>query len=145
MTSLYKEMTFQAPLEKVWQIWTAVEKTPEWVEGVQSSQITSIRQEGVGLTWKEKCYFAGQDIEVEHEIKEWVPLEMATVESELPLGAKIYRNICFERCEDGAKVHIRIHFDLGMAGMFITGDKMASIIEQNLISTERNWIRMAER
>ena len=57
MDQISKQLFFNAPLDRVWEVWTDVERTPEWVEGVSESKITSSIREGKGLSWNEKCLF----------------------------------------------------------------------------------------
>ena len=65
MGDIQKKITFRAPVEKVWEVWTDVGKTPEWVEGVQSSEVTSPVKEGRGL-------FARHSVEIIdiHQLKD---------------------------------------------------------------------------
>ena len=75
MGQISKQLLFNAPLEKVWQIWTDVEKTPEWVEGVQQSKKVGPVKEGKGLEWQEKCLFGKQVIQMDHEFSQYEPLK----------------------------------------------------------------------
>jgi uncharacterized protein YndB with AHSA1/START domain len=89
MGSITKQIFFKAPVEKVWGIWTDVEKTPEWVEGVQQSKIVSDVREGKGLEWQEKCLFGKQVIQMDHEVKQWEPLKKTFYRTGLPMGGSM--------------------------------------------------------
>ena len=124
MGSLQRQIFFNAPLAKVWKIWTDVEKTPEWVEGVQESKITSPVREGKGLCWKEKCLFGKQVIQMDHELKECEPLKKTFTSTGLPMGGMMETTAEFKEARGGTEANLLLEWDLGMVGAMIGEEKL---------------------
>ena len=144
MGQIQKQLFFNAPLEKVWKIWTDVEKTPEWVEGVQESKITSSVREGKGLSWKERCLFGKQVIQMDHEIKEWEPLKRTLTKTGLPMGGTMETIADFRQTPQGTEVNVSVEWDLGIAGAFIGEDKLHHMMEKSFDLTTATWKVKAE-
>ena len=156
MGSLSKQIFFNAPLEKVWKIWTDVEKTPEWVEGVQSSKITSPIKEGKGLEWEEKCVFGKQTIQMDHAMKEWDVLKKTFARTGLPMGGSMETTAEFRSVGAGSprpgegtsplhtEVNLLVEWDLGMVGMMIGEDKLHHMMDKALSATTSKWKAKAE-
>ena len=87
MGTISKQLFISAPLEKVWRIWSDVEKTPDWVEGVKESKILSSVRAGKGLEWEEKCAMGGQIVQMQHEVREWEEKKKTAYYTKLPMGA----------------------------------------------------------
>lgn len=154
-----RQLKFKAPLQKVWQVWTDVEKTPQWVEGVRESQITSPIREGKGLAWKEKCLFGKQIIQMDHEVKEWEPLKKTRVQTGLPMGGTMESVVEFKNVEAWSphpssggqtlpphetEVVLHLEWDLGMVGMIIGEEKLQHMMEKSLDLTLQKWKAQAE-
>ena len=144
MGQVQKQLFFKAPVEKVWKIWTDVEKTPEWVEGVQESKITSFVKEGKGLEWAEKCLFGKQVIQMDHEIKEWDPLKKTFARTGLPMGGSMETTAEFKTGAQGTEVTLSVEWDLGMVGMLIGEDKLQHMMEKSITLTTDKWKAKAE-
>ena len=144
MGQLCKQLFFKAPLEIVWKIWTDVEKTPEWVEGVRESKIVSATKYGPGLTWEEKGLFGSTPVEMEHKIVVWDEKKKTVTRTNLPMGASMEKITEFRGSEEQTEVRIQIEWSLGVASVFISDDKMAEMTQKNLDATAVKWIRHAE-
>jgi len=145
MGEIQKQLFFKAPLEKVWKIWVDVEKTTEWVEGVQESQITSDVREGKGLAWKEKCLFGKKNvIQMDHEFTEFEPPKKTVIKSGLPMGGTMERVAEFKSSDQGTEVMLSLEWDLGMAGAFIGDDKLQHMMEKSFDLTAAKWKEKAE-
>lgn len=145
MNKLKKEIVINASLARVWSIWNDVEKTPEWVDGVQESAIVSETRQGKGLIWKENCFFGVTPVEMKHHITEWVLERKLHVSTELPMGGKMERTIDFKSHPEGVKVQIDLSWDLGMASAFIDGDTVREMMAESLDNTASNWKTKAEQ
>ena len=155
MAQISKQLFFNAPLERVWKIWTDVEKTPEWVEGVQESKITSTAREGKGLAWNEKCLFGKKVIQMDHEIREWEPNKRTVIKTGLPMGGTMERIAEFKEVlgtgpkEQGGpvpktEVNVSLEWDLGMIGAFFDEDKLLHMRSKSFDLTAANWKAKAE-
>ena len=144
MGQIQKQLFFSAPLEKVWEIWTDVEKTPEWVEGVQESTLTSCAREGKGLSWNEKCLFGKKVVQMDHEMTEWEPFKKTVIRTGLPMGGSMERTAEFCRTPEGAEVNIQLEWDLGMVGAFFDEDKLRHMMEKSFDETAAKWKAKAE-
>ena len=91
MGQISRQIFFKAPVARVWKVWTGVEKTPEWVEGVQESTLTSSVREGRGLSWNEKCLFGKKVIRMDHEATEWEEGKKIVIRTGLPMGGSMER------------------------------------------------------
>ncbi len=144
MGSINKQLFFNAPLEKVWKIWVDVEKTTEWVEGVQESRITSPVREGKGLEWSEKCLFGKQVIQMDHAMKEWEPHKKTRAYTGLPMGGSMETTAEFKPSGQGSEANLYVEWDLGMVGMIIGEDKLQHMMEKALTLTSEKWKAKAE-
>ena len=144
MGQISRQLFFNAPPEKVWKVWTDVEQTPQWVEGVQESKITSAVREGKGLEWKEKCLFGKQVIQMDHEMKDWEPLKKTFARTGLPMGGSMETTAEFKPSAQGAEVHMLVEWDLGMVGMMIGEDKLQHMMEKSFNATMDKWKAKAE-
>ena len=144
MGSISKQIFFNASLDRAWKIWTDVEKTPEWVEGVQSSKITSVVREGKGLEWEEKCVFGKQTIQMDHVVKECDPQKKMFTRTGLPMGGSMETTAEFKPSAQGAEVNLLVEWDLGMVGMMIGEDKLQHMMEKSLDATVQKWKTKAE-
>ena len=144
MGAISKQIFFNAPVEKVWKIWADVEKTPEWVEGVQESKIVSNVREGKGLEWQEKCLFGKQVIQMDHRVKEWEPLKKTFYMTGLPMGGTMETTAEFKPSPQGTEVNLQAEWDLGMVGMMIGEDKLHHMMDKALTLTSEKWKSKAE-
>ncbi|HXV27838.1 MAG TPA: SRPBCC family protein [bacterium] len=144
MGQIQKQLQFKAPLEKVWRIWTDVEKTPEWVEGVQESKITSTEREGKGLSWKEKCLFGKQVIQMEHEMKEWEPMKRTFAHTGLPMGGTMETAADFREVAGGTEVDLSVEWDLGFVGGMIGEERLHHMMDKSFNLTADKWKHKAE-
>jgi carbon monoxide dehydrogenase subunit G len=144
MGEIQKQIFFNAPVEKVWGIWTNVEKTPEWVEGVQESRITSGVREGRGLEWTEKCQFGKQVISMDHEIKDWEPLKKTFAKTGLPMGGSMETTAEFKPSPQGTEVLLHVEWDLGMVGAIIGEEKLQHMMQKSFDATTAKWKAKAE-
>ncbi len=145
MGQIQKQLFFNAPLEKVWEIWTDVEKTPQWVEGVQESKITSTVREGKGLCWREKCLFGKQTIQMDHEMKEWEPLKRTFARTGLPMGGTMETSSDFREVDGGTEVNLTVEWDLGFVGAMIGEEKLHHMMEKSFNLTVDQWKAKAEK
>jgi len=139
MGQITRRIIFKAPVEKVWKVWTDVEKTPGWVEGVQESHITSSVREGKGLSWKEKCLFGKNMIQMDHEIKEWEPLKHTLTRTGLPMGGTMETVADFSPAAEGTQVNLSVEWDLGMVGAMIGEEKLQHMMEKSFDATITKW------
>jgi uncharacterized membrane protein len=139
MDFIEKNITVNAPVEKVWQVWTDVAHTPDWVEGVEESIITSTVKEGKGLSWKEKCLFGKQVIQMDHEFTTWEPLKKTVIRSGLPMGGTMERTAEFESHGATTQVKAVLEWDLGMVGAFIGEDKLKHMMGKSFDLTIAKW------
>lgn len=145
MGEISRHLFFNAPLDRVWSIWVDVEKTPEWVEGVQESKITGAAREGKGLSWKEKCLFGRQVIRMDHEIKEYEPKKRTLIRTGLPMGGMMERTADFkDGPNQGTEVNIQVEWDLGMVGAMIGEEKLQHMMEKTFDLTVQKWKAKAE-
>lgn len=159
MGQITKQLFFNAPLERVWKVWTEVEKTPEWVEGVQESRVTSSVPDGKGLSWNEKCLFGKKVIQMDHEFSEWEPMKRTVIRTGLPMGGMMERTAEFKRVGAGSprpskgeetsprhqtEVHVTLEWDLGMVGAMIGEDKLHHMMEKSFDLTAEKWKAKAE-
>ena len=144
MGPINKQIFFNAPLARVWKIWTDVEKIPEWVEGVQSSEITSSIREGKGLEWKEKCQFGKQVIQMDHTIKEWIAKQKTRTQTGLPMGGMMETTAEFRENAGVTEVNMQVEWDLGMVGMIIGEDKLNHMMNKSFDLTTMKWKAKAE-
>ncbi len=145
MGQIQKQLFFSAPLKKVWDVWTDVEKTPEWVEGVEASKITSPIREGRGLAWEEKCVFGKKTIQMDHEMTEWEPLKKTVIKTGLPMGGTMERTTEFRETAGQTEVQMLLEWDLGMIGAFFDGDKLQHMMEKSFDLTAAKWKTKAEK
>ncbi len=144
MGSISKQLFFNAPLEVVWKIWTDVEKTPDWVDGVFKSIITSATKYGPGLTWEEKGIFDGRNVDVEHKVVVWDEKKKTVIKTTLPMGAAMERIVEFKASGDQTEVTAQLEWELGMIGMFISEEQWEKMITRNFEATASNWKSKAE-
>jgi len=145
MGEIQRQVFFKASVEKVWKVWTDVEKTTEWVEGVQESKITSDAREGKGLAWKEKCLFGKKNvIQMDHEMTEWEPLKKTVIQTGLPMGGTMERKAEFKSTSEGTEVLMQMEWDLGIAGAIIGDDKLQHMMEKSFDLTVEKWKSKAE-
>ena len=144
MGQIQRQLFFKAPLERVWKVWVEVEKTPEWVHGVQESCVTSSQREGKGLAWKEKCEFGKKVIQMDHEFSAWEPLKRTVISSGLPMGGTMERVAEFQSAPEGTQVNVTMEWDLGMVGAFFDEDKLHHMMEKSFDETARRWKEKAE-
>ncbi|HTL47985.1 MAG TPA: SRPBCC family protein [Verrucomicrobiae bacterium] len=144
MGEIRKQYFFKASVSKAWDVWTNVEKYPEWVAGVSQSRITSAVLQGPGFSWQEDAVFGVTPVQMDHRIESWEPLKKAVVETSLPLGGKLHRELGFQETAEGAAVDILMRWDLGIAGSFFAPEYVHDVMEKNLELTVSNWKRRAE-
>ena len=145
MGSISKQLFFSAPIEKVWKIWTDVEKTSEWVDGVQESKLTSSQKEGKGVSWEEKCLLAGKKlIQMNHSFVEWEDKKRTVTETGLPMGASMQTTAEFKNKGDQTEATINLEWDLGIVGAMMGDDKTQHIMEKSLNATAEKWKARAE-
>lgn len=144
MGQLEKTLLINAPLEKVWGIWIDVAKTPEWVDGVGESHITSVAKSGPGLTWEEHCMIDGKSIPMCHKMVVWEEKKKTVIKTGLPMGGSMERIAEFSVQGDQTQVRLQMEWDLGIAAMFIGEEKLQDILEKNCETTATNWKKRAE-
>lgn len=144
MGQISKQLFFKSPLEIVWKIWTDVEKTPEWVEGVRESRIVSSSKYGPGLTWEEKGLFGTTPVEMEHKMVVWEEKKKTVTRTNLPMGATMEKITEFRETQGQTEVQIQIEWSLGTASIFLSDEKMAEMTEKSLDATAVKWKRHAE-
>lgn len=156
MGQISKQLFFNASLEKVWKVWTDVEKTPEWVEGVTSSRITSSAREGKGLAWNERCIFGKKEIQMDHKFMEYIPLQKTVTETGLPMGGTMQTTAEFSAIKMAdpsfggkptpqTEVNLALEWDLGMIGAMIGEDKLRHMMEKSFDLTAAKWKEKAEK
>ena len=139
MQSLTKNIVINAPLEKIWGLLADVNRTPEWVDGVQESERTGALCDGVGMRWRERCLFERQNIDMEHEITEWQPRQKAVIRSVLPMNGSMTRSLQFAPTPNGIEVSIQVEWDLGIAGMLLGEKKIREMLEASFEKTLEQW------
>lgn len=144
MPQISKQISFKAPLEIVWKIWTDVEKTPEWVEGVGQSKVISSTKYGPGLEWEEKAWFGSTSVDLEHKMVVWEEKKKTVTRTSLPMGATMEKIAEFQGDANESQVQIQVEWSLGVASMFITDEKMADLMEKSLEATAGKWKQKAE-
>ncbi len=144
MGQIQKKVSFSAPVEKVWKIWTDVQRTPEWVYGVQESRISGMVKEGKGLEWEEKCQFGSKVIQMDHEFTEFEPLKKTVIHTGLPMGGTMDRTAEFSAAGQGTEVNITLEWDLGMVGAFFDEAKLQHMMEKSFEQTAAKWKEKAE-
>ena len=146
MGQISKQIIFDTPLEKVWKVWTDVERTPEWVEGVSASKITSSVREGKGLAWNEKCVFGKQEIQMDHKFIECEPLKKTVTETGLPMGGSMQTVAEFKsNAGGGTQANLQVEWDLGIVGAMIGEDKLQHMVEKSFNATIEKWKTKAEK
>ncbi len=145
MGKLTKQTLIEASAEKIWGILAAVERTPEWIDGVKESERTGEIREGKGLRWRENSVLERQNIEMEHEMTEWEPMTRMKVRSALPMNGWLERTIELQKAADGQEVRITVAWDLGIAGMLLGEQKVAVLMENLFETTLANLKDMAEK
>lgn len=151
MGQITQQIFFNASVEKVWKIWTDVEKTPEWVEGVSESRITSPVREGKGLAWDEKCLFGKKEIQMGHQFVEFDREKKTRTETGLPMGGTMetiaeFRvgTVCEPPLQQTTEVTIQLEWDLGIVGAMIGDDKLQHMMEKSFNLTVEKWKSKAE-
>ncbi len=144
MNQITKQLFIKAPIEKVWQIWVDVEKTPEWVHGVKESRVTGIVKEGKGLEWQEKCLLDGRPVEMEHEFTEFEPLKRTVIKTALPMGGSLERVVEFRQSAENVEINASLTWDLGMISMFVPEEQIRGALDKSFSETAKNWKAKAE-
>lgn len=145
MGTVSKQVFFNASLEKVWKIWSDVEKTPEWVEGVKESKILSSVCEGKGLEWEEKCAMGGQIVQMQHEVREWDALKKTSYHTKLPMGAVMETHAEFRGQVKGqVELDVEISWNLGILSMMISDEKFEEMIDKAFSKTLERLKNKAE-
>lgn len=144
MGQLSKQIFFKAPLEIVWKVWSDVEKTPEWVDGVTDSRITSAVKSGAGLCWEEQCLIGANHIQMDHKIVVWEEKKRAAVKTNLPMNAVMERIIEFRTVGDETEVQMQFSWELGMISVFLSEDKFSEMLGKSLEVTAAQWKHKAE-
>jgi uncharacterized membrane protein len=144
MGQISKQIFFKAPVEVVWKIWTDVEKTPEWVEGVLQSAIVSATKYGPGLEWEEKGFFGSTPVDMEHKMVMWEEKKKTVTRTNLPMGATMEKIAEFRSAGSESEVQIQVEWNLGVASMFLSDEKMAEMTEKSLNATAAKWKQRAE-
>lgn len=135
MRAITKNISINAPLEKVWAIWSDVEKTPEWVEGVKESKITA-GTPGRGMEWEEKCAMGGQMVQMQHEVREWEAQKKTFYHTKLPMGAVMETRAEFNSTSQGkAEISVEISWELGILSMMISDEKFEEMIDKAFSKT----------
>lgn len=144
MGQLSKQIFFKAPLEVVWKVWSDVEKTPEWVDGVTDSRITSAVKSGPGLCWEEQCLFGANHIQMDHKIVVWEEKKRAAVRTNLPMNANMERIIEFRSVGEETEVQMELSWELGMISVFLSEEKFSEMLSKSLEITAAKWKHKAE-
>ena len=144
MGQISKQLFFNAPLEKVWKIWTDVEKMTEWVEGVQEVKLTSSGREGKGVSWNEKCLFGKEVIQIDHEVTEWDPPKTTVIRTGLPMGGWMERTAECKESSQGTEANVLVEWALGIVGAMIGEDKLQHMMEKSFDLTVAKWRTKAE-
>ncbi len=144
MGTITKQLFFDAPLEVVWSIWTDVEKTPEWTEGVRASRIISATKYGPGLCWEEKCFFASTMVDMEHKIVIWEEKKKTVIRTLLPMGASLEKIAEFKPAGNLVEANLSLEWNLGFASALISDEKFSEMLESSFQSTVEKWKKRAE-
>lgn len=146
MGQLQKQIFFNAPIEKVWSVWTDVEKTTDWVDGIQESKITSSIRKGKGVQWNEKCLFGGKKIiQMSHTYVEFEPLKKTRTETGLPMGSSMETRAEFKSAgPTSTEAQVWIEWDMGIVGAMMGEDKLQHMMEKSFNKTVENWKKRAE-
>lgn len=134
---------FSAPLEKVWDIWVDVEKTPEWVHGVEASEPGEGALEE-GYCWKETCLFDSLPVPMEHTVTAYERLRKMVIYTVLPMGGTLEKTVLFTSGDGGVRVDMEASWELGMIGAFLSADRIREKMEEGFSKTAANWKRRAE-
>ena len=145
MPQISKQIFFNAPLEKVWNIWVGVERTSAWVYGVQESKVESAGEKGLGFCWSEKCAFGKKVIQMDHKFTEWQPLKRTVISTGLPMGGTMERVADFTVSPQGTEANVSMEWDLGMVGAFFDEDKLTHMMQKSFDETARQWKELAEK
>lgn len=136
MGTISKQVFFSVSPQKVWKIWTDIEKTPDWVEGVKESKILSGVREGKGLEWEEKCLMGGQTVQMQHEAREWENFKKTAYATKLPMGATMETSAEFsEYAKEQTELNVEISWNLGILSMMITDEKFEEMIDKAFSKT----------
>ncbi|MBU3758565.1 MAG: SRPBCC family protein [Candidatus Omnitrophica bacterium] len=135
---------FKAPLEKVWAVWSDVEKMPEWVHGVEAVE-PGEGEMGEGYTWKEMCQFDQLPVPLEHSVTQFEAQRRAVIYTVLPMGGTMEKTVTFEPEAGGTRVHIQAEWDLGMIGAFLKAERFREKVIEGLEKTAERWIQTAEK
>lgn len=142
--SQYKmKLFFSAPLEKVWDIWVDVEKTPEWVYGVQASEPGEGTFEE-GYSWKEACLFDNLPVPMEHSVTECEKQRKTVIYTVLPMGGTLEKTVLFTPADGGVHVEMEASWELGMIAAFLSADRIREKMEEGFTKTADNWKSRAE-
>ena len=145
MGMLNKQTVVNASAEKIWDILAAVERTPEWIDGVKESERTGEIREGQGLRWRELSVLERQNIEMEHEMTAWEPRTRMKVRSVLPMNGWLERTLELQQVVDGQEVRITVAWELGIAGMLLGEKKVVELMENLFETTLMNLKDLAEK
>ena len=145
MGQIQRQIFFNAPLARVWQVWTDIEKTPDWVYGVQESRRTGMVPQGKGSEWQEKCQFGSKVIQMDHEFTEFEPQKKTVIHTGLPMDGTMERTAEFKESPQGAEVNVLLEWDLGMIGAFFDEDKLHHMMEKSFDQTAAKWKEKAEQ
>jgi uncharacterized membrane protein len=144
MGQISKQLLIKSPVEIVWKIWTDVENTPNWIEGVVSSRIVSGTKYGPGMEWEENCMIDGKTIPLEHKMIVWEEKKKTVIKTTLPMGAWMERIAEFRPFDDTTDVQIYCEWNFGIAASFIGEEKINRIMEERTAITIENLKRRAE-
>jgi len=142
LSFLDKNFVLPADSKKVWQSIADVAATPNWIDGVQASEITSDAKEGVGLSWKEKSAFGKQAVQMDHEITIWEPNKKIKIHSGLPMGGSMDRTMEFTEKGNETEVKATLEWDMGIVGSMIGEDKLRHMLEKSFDQTIANWQKL---
>lgn len=144
MNQYHKTLLFSAPLEKVWGIWIDVEKTPEWVHGVEASE-PGEGEMSEGYSWKEMCQFDNMPVPMEHTVTDYEPLRRTVIFTVLPMGGTLEKKVLFKASGSGTQVDMEATWDLGMIGVFLNPEKIREKMEEGFERTAERWKERAEK
>jgi uncharacterized protein YndB with AHSA1/START domain len=145
MNSLSKNITINAPAEKIWALLADVTRTPEWIMGVQESERTGEIREGKGLRWNERSLLEKQNIEMQHEMVEWEPEKRLKVHSQLPMNGWMNRTLELKPAGAGVEASIVVSWDLGIAGMLLGEQKVTNLLNNLFEVTLANLKDLSEK
>lgn len=145
MGTLTKQIGINAPAGKIWEILAAVERTPEWIDGVKESERTGEVREGEGTRWRELSVLERQNIEMEHTMVAWEPMARLKVRSVLPMNGWLERTLELQNVGTGHEVKITVTWDLGIAGMLLGEKKVTGMMENLFEVTLANLKDLAEK